>query len=203
MAHFPCWVNIVLEGSIEIEYEARAADSLRKSAVATNVSRVYRALGEGRQIRVLVVKPGPPEAKIEAKFEYVDLAEPLETRHQFQALSYFWGDSLEKIPILIEADYLVGTVSTVGISPTLDRAIRRLRNPDAPLPIWIDAVCIKQDDLQERARQVAMMGYIYAQSTMVHIWLDDRVLALDQALRLIRDIYNCNPVSIRPCVFYK
>lgn len=188
-AHFRCWVNIVLEASIEIEYEARAAHGPQQAAVVPSDGRVYQTLGEGRQIRVLVVKPGTPEANIEAKFKYVDLAEPVETRRHFQALSYFWGDSSERVPISITAGDIVGTV---GISPTLDRAIRRLRSPDEPLPIWIDAVCINQDDLQERARQVAMMGYIYARSEMVHIWIDDHVLALDEALRLIRDIYNCN-----------
>jgi len=194
-AHFRCWVNIVLEASIEIEYDARrATDSPKNPAVVVpNEGRVYQPLsGEGRKIRVLVVKPDDaPGANIEAKFEFVDLAEPGETQPPFQALSYFWGSSSEKIPMIIEGDGMLGTV---GISPTLNRAIRRLRcqHVDKPLRIWIDAVCINQEDLQERGHQVAMMGSIYARAEMVHIWLDDHVLALDEALRLIRDIYNCN-----------
>lgn len=33
--------------------------------------------------------------------------------------------------------------------------------PDKPRVLWIDAICINQADMQERSRQVTMMGDIY------------------------------------------
>lgn len=39
--------------------------------------------------------------------------------------------------------------------------------------IWIDALCINQKDLRERASQVSMMGDIYSRCTRVVIWLGE------------------------------
>ena len=36
---------------------------------------------------------------------------------------------------------------------------------------WIDAICINQDDLAERAEQGRLMGQIYANIEMVVVWL--------------------------------
>jgi len=78
----------------------------------------------------------------------------------------------------------------VGVSQTLHRAICLLRNPNEPLRIWIDALCINQDDLEERAAQVSMMGSIYTRAQRVHVWLDNHVLGIDARFRLIRDVFN-------------
>lgn len=37
--------------------------------------------------------------------------------------------------------------------------------------LWVDAVCITQDDLKWRSRQVSMMKTIYRQTTAVVVWL--------------------------------
>jgi hypothetical protein len=39
--------------------------------------------------------------------------------------------------------------------------------------MWIDALCINQDDLDERARQVAFMGDIYETAERVVVWLGE------------------------------
>ncbi|KAL8307518.1 hypothetical protein RB597_000953 [Gaeumannomyces tritici] len=40
-------------------------------------------------------------------------------------------------------------------------------------PVWIDAVCINQHDLDERSSQVSLMGTIFATASSVVIWLGD------------------------------
>ena len=37
--------------------------------------------------------------------------------------------------------------------------------------MWIDAICINQQDLLEKSRQVAMMGEIYANADTMFAWL--------------------------------
>ncbi|KAK3358728.1 heterokaryon incompatibility protein-domain-containing protein [Lasiosphaeria hispida] len=194
-AQFPGWVNIIRQGSIEIEYQVRVEDENLQQGWETSPGvaspgLIYRLDYGNRQIRVLVVKPGTYESDIEAEFEYVNLAGSSDQHIGFHALSYYWGDSTKSTSISIDAKGRVG--HKIGISSTLERAIRRFRSPDVPLRIWIDAICINQDDLEERAQQVAMMGSIYSGADMVRIWLDDYVLGLDTALRIIRDIYNVN-----------
>ena len=142
-----------------------------------------------QQIRVLVVKPGRHDDAIQGSFAYTSLAGPSSQQTDFGALSYCWGDSPERVNIHLEAEG--ATIGLISVSPTIERALRRLRNPDTPLRIWIDAVCINQTDLEERAQQVSIMGTIYSRAKAVHIWLDEDNSGLDAALRIIRDVYNC------------
>ena len=39
--------------------------------------------------------------------------------------------------------------------------------------LWVDALCINQDDQEERARQIAMMGDIYSHAANVIVWLGE------------------------------
>jgi hypothetical protein len=68
-------------------------------------------------------------------------------------------------------------------------------------PIWIDAVCINQEDLDERASQVRIMTWIYSCAQEVFIWLGKPVDHLQQAKQLlwalkkhdIRDLHEYQP----------
>lgn len=42
-----------------------------------------------------------------------------------------------------------------------------------PVYLWVDAICINQDDLIEKATQVPLIGHIYANASMVCIWLGE------------------------------
>ncbi|KAK4443489.1 heterokaryon incompatibility protein-domain-containing protein [Podospora aff. communis PSN243] len=52
--------------------------------------------------------------------------------------------------------------------------LRDLRHqPNCFLNLWIDAICINQDDLAEKARQIPMMARIYRTAARVLIWLGE------------------------------
>ena len=51
--------------------------------------------------------------------------------------------------------------------------------------VWIDAVCINQQDLSERSRQISLMGDIYAQSVRLRIWLGVAERISDLAIRIL------------------
>jgi hypothetical protein len=53
------------------------------------------------------------------------------------------------------------------------------------MPIWIDAVCINQEDLDERASQVKIMTWIYGCAHQVFVWLGKPVAHLAQAKQLL------------------
>ena len=91
---------------------------------------------------MLVIKPGAHEIDIIARFGHVNLSEPLDEQAKFDALSYYWGDLSERFYIPVEPDTeSAANPEIIGISRTLEGAIRLLRRPDVPLSIWIDAVC--------------------------------------------------------------
>ena len=60
-----------------------------------------------------------------------------------------------------------------------------------PLQIWADAVCINQNDLEERSSQVSMMCDIYKDAQQCQIWLST---AED-----INNFPDAGPVSIPSC----
>ncbi|AEO64174.1 08acf9fb-117d-4bfd-a2d1-6d1b65a21ac1 [Thermothielavioides terrestris] len=80
----------------------------------------------------------------------------------YEALSYVWGDATKEKAVLCNGRAL-------GITASLERALRRLRLRQ-PRTLWIDQLCINQDDPAERAHQVGLMRDIYSSAQRVVIW---------------------------------
>lgn len=84
--------------------------------------------------------------------------------HFYQALSYVWGHVTSSPSIAING-------CAHNVTANLHEALLALRNHSFERIMWIDAVCIKQDDLTERARQVELMAEIYSKASLVVVWL--------------------------------
>ena len=108
---------------------------------------------------------------------------------KFNALSYAWGDG-RKIA-QIEVDDI-----RVAVTASLGQALRQTRGHMSSqmdmgydfswaLPIWADAICINQEDNNEREEQVCLMGDIYSSAHHVLVWLGDGSEATDIAIDLI------------------
>ena len=102
---------------------------------------------------------------------------------QYVTLSYTCGEprsdfELRYTPGARSLNEDRGTVIHVNgldmvIAPNLSQALARLIHlPDVSL-IWIDAICIHQQDLEERASQVQFMRHIFGSASRVLIWLGD------------------------------
>jgi len=61
----------------------------------------------------------------------------------------------------------------VHIGQELYDALRRLRLTDRARALWIDALCINQQDISERNAQVTHMSQIYGQADHVVIWVGE------------------------------
>ncbi|KAG9197097.1 hypothetical protein G6514_002276 [Epicoccum nigrum] len=79
---------------------------------------------------------------------------------RFAALSYVWG-SIED-PACITIDQ-----TKFWITRNLFNALKALRRPDKAISLWIDAICINQNDLQEKKVQIGLMRRIYRQAQKV------------------------------------
>ncbi|KAK3631014.1 hypothetical protein LTR56_015985 [Elasticomyces elasticus] len=84
----------------------------------------------------------------------------------FEALSYTWGEPT--FPNLLEVDNHCGYLK---ITDNLRDALEALRNTDGSRFLWVDAVCINQQDPEEKGRQVGMMKDIYQAASRVVVWL--------------------------------
>lgn len=82
----------------------------------------------------------------------------------FEALSYTWGEASFTEPLNID-----GRVKYV--TPNLRDALSHLRRRLEPRYLWVDAVCINQDDDVEKSRQIPFMFKIYRRASAVLVWL--------------------------------
>ena len=98
----------------------------------------------------------------------------------YQALSYTWGDESIKSRIIVNEKALFVTIN-------LEHALRHL---DKKRYYWIDAVCINQDDLEERNQQIQRMREIYKSAVTVVIWLGRDHEIEDEKHWFRRDIWG-------------
>jgi len=98
-------------------------------------------------------------------FEY-PIQETWERADLYEALSYCWGGSGKPCSISIGECYL-------PITANLHAALLRLRHRLIGRVIWIDAVCINQEDKEEQAQQVRSMAEIYFKASRVIVWLGE------------------------------
>jgi len=58
------------------------------------------------------------------------------------------------------------------------------------MPLWIDAVCINQDDLDEKTAQVRMMKEIYSGAVEVVAWLGPASGNDKRGMAFVNTLYN-------------
>ncbi|KAG9233390.1 heterokaryon incompatibility protein [Amylocarpus encephaloides] len=88
----------------------------------------------------------------------------IEALPAYKALSYAWETSLKIHPLSVSGQ-------TLYITPSLATALQHLRHPTEHVILWIDQICISQDDHEEKSNQVPLMSQIYSRATQVLIWL--------------------------------
>ncbi|GKT42868.1 heterokaryon incompatibility protein 6, OR allele [Colletotrichum spaethianum] len=98
----------------------------------------------------------------------------------FVALSYCWGKAATQSNIEID-----GMSQRCGFNGEV--ALRHLRRTEG-VYVWIDQLCINQNDNAEKAHQVSMMRQIYSTATRVAVWLGLPDDDSDMVLRHIRDM---------------
>ncbi|KAK7211726.1 hypothetical protein V2G26_018904 [Clonostachys chloroleuca] len=116
---------------------------------------------EGPSFRLLTLQPAQ-ESTDPLRCTVVE--QPLLKCDDYEALSYCWGDATDKLPIYCNDQRFEATRS-------LEAALRHLRRKDDDRCLWIDAVCINQDDISERNTQVLLMRSIYRNASRVIVWL--------------------------------
>lgn len=135
----------------------------------------YRPLLPAKNsIRLIQILPGLPGSDIHCHI--IDYAiRDDQVSGLFEALSYVWGEPTEKCRIHVSDAVRRGngveTAPYLDITVNLHAALQQLRDTVLPRLMWIDALCIKQDDLAERAHQVQFMAKLYSHASRVIVWL--------------------------------
>ncbi|KAK5637314.1 hypothetical protein RRF57_013026 [Xylaria bambusicola] len=139
---------------------------------------LYTPLPEG-SVRLLRLLPRSDEhSRIECQLNAYSLLDS-ESNHPYEAISYEWGPEKDQKTVYVNNRALsVRANLYAALSHLQDRFIERI--------IWIDAICINQENNDEKALQVQFMARIYAKASRVIVWLGQAAGSSDQALEVIR-----------------
>lgn len=100
----------------------------------------------------------------------------------YAALSYVWGPEVPTETIIVND-------TQVEVRQNLASALKSIakdRRFEGNLRLWVDALCINQEDKAERGQQVAKMKEIYNMAWDVISWIGDEAEESPKAFQLLR-----------------
>ncbi|KAJ4385637.1 hypothetical protein N0V93_010066 [Gnomoniopsis smithogilvyi] len=114
-------------------------------------------------IRCLNLAPGEVFDGLTGTLETINISQ---AEGAFEAISYVWGPNNKNQTITINGKPL-------AITTNLRDVLRQARHLDKPRLLWVDAICIDQENSEEKGHQVKLMGQIYRLSRCTLICLSD------------------------------
>jgi hypothetical protein len=151
-----------------------------------NDSFSYTPLESSEDIRLVVIEPGERDSPllcrlITARFD----EDPV-----YEALSYVWGPTDHPGCVILDGQAKSITSNLWSALTHLREYDQRHRQGDQdfkPRCLWIDAICINQDDVLERNHQVQHMSRIYSRAATVLVWLGPAYDGSDLAMNALRN----------------
>jgi hypothetical protein len=133
----------------------------------------YRPLSKAPySTRLIQILPGTHDSEITCVIHDYTLRLG-RTPGPYEALSYVWGDQNQKRRVYIQDARTPGSTFSLDVTANLYVALRRLRDTDFVRLMWIDALSIDQESLEERGIQVAFMAMVYSHAKSVLVWLGE------------------------------
>ncbi|KAJ1333112.1 HET domain-containing protein [Microdochium nivale] len=174
------------------------------------MSALYQSLPEGgSHIRLLRVSARPEAAQayggepvIPATLLITDLNNNGEESIEFTAVSYTWDHSPNRAHLRLPDGTLLSLSQTIydlvtalqqGQQKRVDR--ENTRHIKSTITLWVDALCINQQDVTERAAQVNMMGRIYSSASDVIVWLGKPTPDADAAFHFMNSVALASQAS--------
>ncbi|KAF9877458.1 heterokaryon incompatibility protein [Colletotrichum karsti] len=148
--------------------------TLKTSTTGTLGDKIYRydPLGESefRLVRILPARM----SKIKCQVRRESISNP----PKYVAVSYAWGDAGDTRRLELEG-------TDIPIPASLHGALDALRQKNSIVTVWVDRLCIDQQNRDEQTQQVQLMTKIYSKAESVAVWLGaeaDRSLAATELL---------------------
>ena len=135
---------------------------------------------ENPAIRLLDIHAGGGSDPLKATLRSVEL----DTHPCFEALSYMWGPVEPTRTIEVNHQQFI-------LRPNIHSFLLRLRWSDASRTVWLDSVCINQNDTAESSAQVALMRDIYTSCDRCLVWLGEALNREDEVI----NVFNDTPVD--------
>lgn len=137
---------------------------LQISATKARNMYKYSPLQHVSEIRLLRFRSPLQKPNLTVTISHVRL----DQHPSYRALSYTWGDVTTTRAV--ECNDGEGYIF---ITSTCELALRSLYRDDTQTPIWIDSVCINQNNTSERNQQLLLMSDIYRLASKVQVYLGE------------------------------
>jgi hypothetical protein len=145
---------------------------------------------EEHWFRLIDLHPGEPGDDLIISVEVVK-----NRIRPFNAVSYVWG-SVERIyPVYasyVTVDYSTGDFHAekqpsgiIQVTKNLRDLLLALRSKTDYVTLWIDSICINQDDIPEKSAQVQQMRRFYELATITIIYLGEHHDLMNAAIQAI------------------
>lgn len=137
---------------------------------------VYSPLPQ-RSVRLLHLAPEHGNTTLCFELEVFTL----DKRPKYNALSYCWGTTIRTVPIKCNGkEMLITNILNEALHVMLSH-----HRGGAFEWLWIDQICINQEDVREREVQVDLMRDIYRTSERTIVWLGPDVSSLLKGVELL------------------
>ncbi|KAG0646404.1 Heterokaryon incompatibility protein [Hyphodiscus hymeniophilus] len=107
----------------------------------------------------------------------------------YDALSYRWENPQDSNGLPLRQTIMINGVS-FNVRPNVYQFLYRMIKAAQKGPVFIDAICIDQNDNDEKSRQVALMGDIYKNADQVIVWLGELPEMAFGTMDIMRRIYT-------------
>lgn len=147
--------------------------NLRQRFSKSGTQRVNYKTLEASEIRLLSLtkKSSVTSGNVFCRLKNVKL----DSNPVFIALSYVWGSTDSKKQITVNGQKLFVTenlyAALLVIIDWQPMILESLNVPAPKLLLWIDAICINQDDLNEKSKQVPRIASIFSSAFTTLVWM--------------------------------
>lgn len=139
----------------------------------------YSSLPGQGWFRLLIIEPAEASQGISCRLEHHEI----DSCTSYEAISYTWGDEKSTESMLVNG-------KRFHLRPNLFSAFQVMRSAKTPRTIWVDAICINQDDISERNDQVRQMNDIYSNADVVNVWLGESTESSDIGIDFLQKFHT-------------
>ena len=130
----------------------------------------------GNSIRLLKVLEGEENEEIACELNQY----PIHRRPPYDALSYAWGNSSDEKQIKLNGQ-------PFSIRTNLYAFLVQRRQDHKDVALWVDAICIDQNNIDERNFVVSLMDQIFERADTVYVWLGTEARYTADAFQVLRE----------------
>lgn len=159
-----------------------ANKSVTRNAFEPFTAGLFPRLTQKYDIRLLKLSGSSQNDILHGDFISTDLVEsPL-----FEAVSYTWGGE-DGVDDKCKMIYIGPWFDVMTVTYNCDMALRQLRSKGHRV-LWVDSICINQEDTNERSNQVSILRDIFSRASCVLMYLGPSTNQGDDAMKALSTI---------------